>query len=162
MGFIDAIVDRSFRDTPSGRIVVFFGDSRKQGYLVRSAIEEQKIRSFLKMFYFAHLYNLVYGIMVSQSFASWFTYELFERPARHLLGSMSICLGIYVLVVGVPYTFLWRAYKRGLRSYSAPADEVMLTGTDAPGRQWIVLVVAGFSLLIFAVILILAVRPRVP
>lgn len=162
MGLLDSIVNRSFRDTPSGRVVVFSGDSRKRGYLVRSATEERKIRSFLEMFYFAHLYSLVFGVLLSQSLASWFAYGSFERPAHHLLGSVSISIGIYLLVVGVPYMLVWRAYKRGLTSFSAPADEVTLTGVEAPGRQWIALVVAGVALLILAAILILILRARIP
>ena len=117
MGLIDAIVDRSFRDSPSGRVVVFSGGPGKQGYLVRSATEEQKIRSFLKMFYFAHLYILVLGIMLSQAWASWLSQTLLGRPARHLLGAVSIALAIYGLVVGLPYAFLWRAYRRALTSF---------------------------------------------
>ena len=57
---------------------------------------------------------------------------------------------------------LWRAYRRALTTFSVPADEVPLTGTDAPGRQWILPAVVGFALLILAVILVLAVRPGVP
>jgi hypothetical protein len=163
MGLIDAIVNRSFRDSPSGPVVVFSGDPGKQGYLVRSAIEEQKIRSFLKMFYFAHLYILVIGIMLSQVWASWLTQTLLGRPARHLLGAVSIALAIYGLVVGLPYALLWRAYKRALISFIVPADAVALTGTAAtPARQWVALAVVGFALLILAAILLLAVRPTGP
>jgi hypothetical protein len=162
MGLIDAMVNRSFRDTLAGRVVVFSGDPRKRGYLVRSLAEEQKIRSFLKMFYFAHLYILVFGVMLSQVCASWFAYGSFDRPAHHLLASVSIFVAIYCLVVGLPYALLWRAYKRALTSFAAPTDEVSLAGTKAPGRQWILLAVAGFALLILAAILLLAVRPRVP
>jgi hypothetical protein len=161
MGLIDAIVNRSFRDTQSGRVVVFSGDSRKRGYLVRSDAEEQKIRSFLKMFYFAHLYILVFGMMLSQGCASWFAYGSFERPAHHLLGSVSFFVGIYLLVVGVPYALLWRAYKRALTSFTAPADEVLLTGIEVSGRQWLLPALVGFAILILAAILVLVVRPRV-
>jgi hypothetical protein len=161
MGLIDALVNRAFRETQAGRVVVFSGDPRKRGYLVRSRAEEHKIRSFLKMFYFAHLYILVFGVMLSQVCASWLARGSFDRPAHHLLGSVSIFVAIYCLVVGLPYTLLWRAYKRALTSFVAPTDEVSLTGTKAPARQWI-LAVAGFALLILAVILVLAVRPRVP
>jgi hypothetical protein len=162
MGLIDAVVDRSFRDTQAGRVVVFSGDPRKRGYLVRSLAEEQKIRSFLKMFYFAHLYILAFGTMLAQGWALWFTHGSFDRPAHHLLGSVSIFLAIYCLVVGLPYVLLWRAYKRALTTFSVAADEVPLTGTNAPGRQWILPAVVGFALLILAVILVLAVRPSVP
>jgi hypothetical protein len=56
------------------------------------------------------------------------------------------------------------AEERKIRSFLKmfPADEVALTGTNAPGRQWILLAVVGFALLILAAILALAVRPRVP
>ena len=162
MGLIDAIVNRAFRETRAGRIVVFSGDPRKRGYLVRSLAEEQKIRSFLKMFYFAHLYILVFGVMLSQVCALWLARGSFDRPAHHLLGGVSIFVAIYCLVVGLPYALLWRAYKRALTSFVAPTDEVSLTGTQAPGRQWILLAVAAFALLILAVILVLVVRPSVP
>jgi hypothetical protein len=163
MSLIDAIVNRSFRDSPSGRVVVFSGEPGKQGYLLRSPTEEQKIRSFLKMFYFAHLYILVIGLMLSQAWASWLTQALLERPARHMLGAVSITLAIYGLVVGLPYALLWRAYKRALTCFIVPEDAVSLTGTTAPaGRQWVALAVAGFALLILAAILLLAIRPRAP
>jgi len=162
MGLIDALVNRSFRETPAGRVVVFSGDPRKCGYHVRSPADEQKIRSFLKMFYFADLAILALGILFSQACASWFAYGSYDRPAHHLLGSVSIFVAIYCLVVGLPYALLWRAYKRALPSFTAPADEVSLTGINAPGRQWIVLAVAGFALLILAVIVVLAVRPKAP
>ena len=162
MGLIDGIVNRAFRETQAGRVVVFSGDSRKRGYLVRSLAEEQKIRSFLKMFYFAHLYILAFGTMLSQGWALWLTNRSFDRPAHHLFGSVSIFLAIYCLVVGLPYVLLWRAYRRALTTFSVPADEVPLTGPNAAGRQWILLAVVGFALLILAVILVLAVRPSVP
>ena len=159
MGLIDALVNRTFRETPAGRVVVFSGDPRKRGYLVRSPVDEQKIRSFLKMFYFAHLSILALGILFSQVCASWLAYGSYDRPARHLLGSVSIFVAIYCLVVGLPYALLWRAYKRALPSFTDPADEVSLTGISAPRRQWILLAVASFALLILGVILVLAVRP---
>ncbi len=162
MGLIDALVNRSFRETPAGRVVVFSGDPRKRGYLLRSRGEEQKIRSFLKMFYFADLAILGLGILLSQACASWFAYGSRDRPAHHLLGSVSIFIAVYCLVVGLPYAFLWRAYKRALPSFTDPADEVSLTGINARDRQWIVLAVAGFALLILGVIMVLALRPKVP
>ena len=104
MGFIDSLVDRAFRDEQAGRVVVFTGGPRKCGYLVRSETEEQKIRAFLKMFYFAHLSILVLGI---QAATYWST--LFARPAPHVFSAMVIALGAYALVVGLPYFFLWRS-----------------------------------------------------
>jgi hypothetical protein len=160
MGLIDAIADRSFRDTESGRVVVFSGDSRKRGYVVRSVAEENKIKSFLKMFIFAHLYILVLGMPLSQACALLFAYALFDRPAHHLLGSVAFVVGFYVLMVGVPYALLWRAYRRALSNFTVPADEVSVTDVEASSRQWIPAAVVGFAILILAAIIIGAARPR--
>ena len=162
MGLVDAMVDRSFRETDAGRVVVFSGDPRKQAYLVRSSSEEQKIRSFLKMFNFAHLYVLVFGTMLSQSCASWVTYAVLERPANHLLWSTSIFIAMYIAVVGLPYFFLWRSYRRTLESFGSPADAVPLAAISAPSRPWIPLMVVGFAILILAAVLLLTVRPATP
>jgi hypothetical protein len=163
MSLIDDIVNRSFRDSPSGRIVVFSGDPSKQGYLLRSPAEEQKIRSFLKMFYFAHISILVIGMMLSQAWASWLAQALLEHPARHLLSAVSITLAIYALVVGLPYALLWRAYKRSLTYFIVPADAVPLTGTAAPAaRPWVALTIAGSALLILAAVFIFTARTTVP
>jgi hypothetical protein len=48
VGFIDLIVNRSFRDEPNGRVVVFDGVGRNRGYLLRSLADEQRIRAFLR------------------------------------------------------------------------------------------------------------------
>jgi len=163
MGLVDALVDRSFRQTKDGQVVVFTGDPRKRGYLVKFPEEEKKIRSFLKMFYFAHLYTVVFGILLSQVWATWLTYALFVRPASHLLESVALFFAIYALVVGLPYFFLWRAYRHSLKSFGTPAEEVPLAKIGAPRRQWIALaVVFGFAILILSAILVLAVRPAVP
>ena len=61
MSLLDSIVGRSFRDEKAGRVVVFTGDRRNRGYVVKSESEELKIRSFLKMFYFAHFSILTLG-----------------------------------------------------------------------------------------------------
>jgi hypothetical protein len=60
------------------------------------------------------------------------------------------------------YSCLKNGQLRAPPCFTDPADEVSLTGINAPGRQWIVLAVAGFALLILAVIVVLAVRPKVP
>jgi hypothetical protein len=65
-------------------------------------------------------------------------------------------------MVGVPNGLLWRAYKRALTSFTAAADEVLLTGIEASGRRWILPAVVGFALLILTAILLLATRPTVP
>jgi hypothetical protein len=159
MGLIDLMVDRSFRETGRGRVVVFSGDPRKRAYLVNSTVEEKKIRSFLQMFYFAHVSVMLFGIMLGQSWATGLAEQILERPARHFLASLSISLAVYAIVLGIPYFFLWRAYRRALLCFGAVEDEVTLAETTAPRRQWVALAVAGFSLLILGAVLLLVMRP---
>jgi hypothetical protein len=82
MGLIDALVSRSFRDTPAGRVVVFSGDPRKRGYLVRSPADEQRIRSFLKMFYFAELSILSLGMPGADGVCEHAATRLRANPVR--------------------------------------------------------------------------------
>src|SRR5437879_244140 len=58
MTLVDSLVDACFRNEKAGRVVIFPGDRRNRGYVVKSEADEQKIRSFLKMFFCAHLDSL--------------------------------------------------------------------------------------------------------
>ena len=154
MGLIDSIVDRAFRDEKAGRVVVFTGGPRKRGYLVRSEPEELKIRAFLKMFYFAHLSILILGL---QAATYWST--LFTRPARHVFSAMGISLGIYALVVGLPYFFLWRSYRKALLSFVAAEDEVLVSRSGA--RMWTATTAfVALGVLLLAAALMFLIRPR--
>ena len=132
MGLVDSIVGKSFRDEKAGRVVVFTGDRRNRGYVVKSESEELKIRSFLKMFYFAHFSILLLGMLVSNA---WLTFIIhlqeLGRPAAHLLRTEGIYLGMYSLVVGLPYFLLWRSYKKALVSFVSAQDEVLVSGAQA-------------------------------
>src|ERR1700731_1042652 len=109
MGLVDSIVGKAFRDEKAGRVVVFTGDRRNRGYVVKSESEELKIRSFLKMFYFAHLSILLLGMQVANAWSTFIVHiRAFDRP--DLLRSGGIYLGIFSLVVGLPYFLLWRSY----------------------------------------------------
>ena len=73
MGLLDSIVGKSFRDEKVGRVVVFTGDRRNRGYVLKSESEELRIRSFLKMFYFAHFSILLLGIQVANAWSTFVT-----------------------------------------------------------------------------------------
>src|SRR3984893_1968632 len=84
MSLLDFIVSNAFRDEKAGRVVVFSGDRRSRGYIVRSAAEELKIKSFLKMFYFAHFYILLLGMMLANSWSAFFVHlEGMGKPVEH-------------------------------------------------------------------------------
>jgi hypothetical protein len=126
MALLDSIVDASFRDDAAGRVVVFSGGRRNQGYLVRSVAEELKIRSFLKMFMAAHIAILVLGVQLAAAWSHDVAYA-FDRPAHHLLRTICISLGIYSVVVALPYFLLWRSYRKALFSFVSTQDEVSVS-----------------------------------
>ena len=149
MSLLDSIVGKSFRDEEAGRVVVFTGDRRNRGYVVKSESEELKIRSFLKMFYFAHFSILLLGMQVASSWSSFLiNIQAFGHPAAHILRSVGISLGIYSLVVGVPYFLLWRSYRKAVLGFVSIQDEVLVSGKSEGRQSWIAL--AGFTVLVLA------------
>jgi hypothetical protein len=131
-----ALMDAYFRNEKAGRVVVFPWNRHNRGYLVRSEAEELKIRSFLKMFNFAYFSILSLGYLLASEWSRELSYAL-GRPARHLLRTGGIFLGIYFLVVGVPYFFLWRSYKKAYLSFVSAQDEVLVSGKRAGRHPWI-------------------------
>ena len=91
MALLDSIVGAGFRDEKAGRVVVFSGDRRTRGYIVRSESEELKIRSFLKMFYFAHFSILFLGYFLSFEWSRQI-YRALGRPEAHMFRAMCISL----------------------------------------------------------------------
>ena len=158
MALLDSIVGACFRDEQTGRVVVFSGDRRTRGYIVRSESEELKIRSFLKMFYFAHFSILVLGYFLAFEWSRELYYSL-GRPYLHLFRSMGISAGFYLVVVGAPYFLLWRSYKKAFLSFASIQNEVVVSGKRA-GRKRIliavVLVVLSMLLLLGGFLLVRA------
>ena len=154
MGLLDAIVGRSFRDEEAGRVVVFAGDRRNRGYVVKSDGEELKIRSFLKMFYAAHFSILLLGMLLANAWWSFIVHlQEFGGPAAHLLRAEGVYLGISFLIVGLPYFLLWRSYKKALLNFVSVQDEVLVSGKREE-RRWIVslwLVAFGALILLGAI-----------
>ncbi len=160
MAFLDFIIDASFRDDAAGRVVVFSGGRRHQGYLVKSEAEEQKIRSFLRMFLAAHLAILLLGLQLAVAWSHEVAYA-FDRPAHHLFRTIGIFLGVYSLVVLVPYFLLWRSYRKALFSFVSAQDEVVVTA-KRPRRPVAIAiaVMAAATLILLGVILVLLVRAK--
>lgn len=133
MGLLDSVIGRCFRDEQGGRVVVFTWDRRGRGYRVESATEEAKIRSFLKMHFFAYLSITLLGYLL----ASAWSIELVDalgRPAHHVIRTVCIFVGIYSLVVFVPTFMLWRSYKKARLSFALPENEVVVK-RNPPSQQ---------------------------
>jgi hypothetical protein len=156
MSLLDTIVDANFRSESAGRIVVFSGDRRHQGYLVKSPAEELKLRSFLRMFYFAHFSILLLGILLSSVWSTDLNH-LLGKPDAHLVRTAGIFIGIYFLVVGLPYLLLWRSYRKALLSFVSPQDEVVVSGKSASQQRLLfvrVAVIACAVLMMFGLFLL--------
>jgi len=156
MALLDSIVSACFRDENAGRVVVFSGDRRHRGYVVRSESEELKIRSFLKMFYCAHFSILLLGYLLGFEWSRQI-YRALGRPEAHMFRAMCITLGVYLLVAGVPYFLLWRSYKKALVSFVSPEDEVFVSGRRAGRPPTFILIAAGLIVLGLAALLAFAV-----
>jgi hypothetical protein len=157
MALLDSIVNANFRSEKAGRVVVFPGDRHHRGYVIKSQAEELKIRSFLKMFYCAHVSVLVLGILVASCWSHDVVYAL-GRPALHVYRALAIFLGIYSVVVGAPYFLLWRTYKTAFLHFVSPEDEVVVSGKTAQ-RQY-ALVFVGLIALTLGILVFLAVRQK--
>ncbi|HXY23629.1 MAG TPA: hypothetical protein VEI73_03210 [Candidatus Acidoferrum sp.] len=162
MGLLDSIVSSAFRNEAAGRVVVFSGDQRNRGYIVRSAADELKIKSFLKMFYFAHFYILLLGMMLANAWSSFVVHlEGMGRPIEHMARNMGIALGVYFLVTGLPYLFLWRSYKKALPTFVSAQDAVVVSAQSRDQKRWIWgLTLIGLAFLILAAGIALMVRAK--
>jgi len=160
MALLDSIVGACFRDEKAGRVVVFSGDGRTRGYIVRSGSEELKIRSFLKMFYFAHFSILFLGYFLASEW-SRDIYHALGKPEAHLFRAICISLGVYFLVAVVPYFLLWRSYKKAFISFVSPQDEVSVSGKRAGGQRiFVFIAAAGLILLGLGMLLVFAVSHK--
>jgi hypothetical protein len=154
MSLLDSIVGQSFRDEKAGRVVVFTGDRRRRGYLVKSPADEMKIRSFMKMYFSAHVSILVLGYLLASEWSRELAYAL-GRPAAHIIRTSFISLGIYSLVVGLPYLLLWKAYKKACGSFVSAQDEVVVSGKrPTPTAQ---MILAGAGMLVVCILILLGV-----
>jgi hypothetical protein len=159
MALLDLVVDANFRSEQAGRVVIFPGGRRTRGYLVKSESEELRIRSFLKMFYFAQLSIQLVGLLLALEWSRELSYAL-NRPSDVLL-RIGITLGFYSLVVGVPYWLLWRSYKTAVLSFVSVQDEVVVSGKSA-SRSWKVGVgLTALGLLVWLGIMLLTGRSSI-
>jgi hypothetical protein len=158
MALLDSVVNANFRSEPAGRVVVFPGGHRDRGYVVKSLAEERKIKSFLGMFYYAHVATLVLGYLLAYSWARDLT-DALGRPALHIYRTIGIFLGVYAVVAGLPYFLLWRFYKKAITSFVSSEDEVQVAARRSGARSYI-LISAGVVVLGLAIILAFAVSRR--
>jgi hypothetical protein len=161
MSLLDLIVDANFRSGTVGRIVVFSGVSRNRGYLVKSPADELRIKSFLKMFYFAHFAILWLGVLLSLAWSTGLNHIL-RKPEDHFARTIGVFIGTYCLVAGLPYFLLWRSFKKSIFTFVSTQDEVEVSGTSPSQRRWrlVALCIAVFAFVLMALGLLLFIRAK--
>jgi hypothetical protein len=139
MGLLDSLVDRSFANEEAGRVVVFPGDRRTRGYIVRSNADELRIRSFLKLFYVARSSVFLLGLWLAAGWSKDINNAL-GRPDEHLLRTSGVIFGTYLLILGTPYLLLRRTYEKAIVNFVSTQDEVVILEKGAVGRRWSVII----------------------
>jgi hypothetical protein len=117
-------VDAHFRKDPSGRLVFFPFTSKGKAYFVDSKSDEEKIRSFVKMFRSA--IALVSLLTYPSLFVPAFILEDYGglSPKQHRL---EIALGIplfFWLALATLAWMLWGVYKEAVPGLTASLREV--------------------------------------
>ncbi len=80
------------------------------------------------MFYIAYFAILWLGMIVANGCSTFIIHlDGLGRPAAHVLRSMAIALGVYSVVVGLPFIFLWRTYKKAISGFVSAQDEVLVS-----------------------------------
>jgi hypothetical protein len=161
MGLLDAAVDKAFCEENARRVVVFRGGSRNRGYVVKSESEEAKIRSFLKMFYFAEYAIALFGSSLAFAWSTFFAnLESLGKPEEHLFRTGYIYFGINALLVGIPSWLLWRSYKKSCLSFVAGGEEVVVSGKNPARRSWAGYIVLAIAFVFLAAVLFYLVRAK--
>lgn len=139
MGLLDSVVNRSFADEKAGRVVMFPGDRRTRGYVVRSEADELKIKSFLKLFYVARSAVVLLGLWLAAEWSKDISNAL-GRPDEHLLRTIGIVIGIYLLIMVIPYLLLRRTYEKAKMNFVSAQDEVVVFENVVGGQRWSVVI----------------------
>jgi hypothetical protein len=128
---MDYHIKGQFRKEPGGRLVFFPFTSKGKAYFVDSKSDEEKIRSFVKMFRSA--IALISFLTYPSVFIPAFILEDYAglSPKQHRL---TIALGIplfFWLVLAALAWMLWGVYKEAVPGLTASLSEV---GPDLKGQ----------------------------
>ena len=141
MGLIDYTVNRFFRDESQGRVFLFDGGVCGQGYLVRSASDEHGIRAFLRMYVAAWFAIQILGSLLVTAWVSSFLGAIGTPTLERELTRAGFFLALYAVVVGLPFFFLFRAYRRAVADFVSPADVVTLSRRPLGRARYVALAV---------------------
>jgi hypothetical protein len=101
------------------------------------------------MFFCAHISILLLGCLLAAGWSADLSYVM-DRQAADVLRVGAVFLGIYLLVVGLPYWLFWRAYKKAFPAFVSAQDEIVVSAK--PARRQLTAIRVG--LIAFATLLL--------
>jgi hypothetical protein len=126
---MDYHVESQFRRDPSGRLVFLPLGPRRKGYFVDSKSDEEKIRSFLKMYRSASaLINL---LIFPSVYLPGFVLSFCRIPLRSKLETLAGTSLFVMLLFGALIFMLWTVYKETVPGLTSSLSEV---GPDIRGQ----------------------------
>ena len=164
-GWIGQLVNAQFRKDQSGQLVFLPYGPRRAGYYVDSASDDQKIRPLLTVYLLASGMFQVVGLSSSYLLAQA---TIFPDHPTSKGGKMEVFLVVYFISTLifwlVPTLLLWKVYRDLVPALCSSLHEVRpesmgkLDSIPNPFRRRALIVVAGCSVLLLGVILLLISR----
>ena len=166
---IDYGVESQFRKDPSGRLIFLPFGRRKKAYFVDSKADEEKIRSFLKMYRGASTLISWLGMVGIYVFgwSSTFRASATTIPGWTRLTPFLVSSLVYVLIMILWAWMLWGLYKATVPGLTSSLTEV---GSDvrvqlteiSPRRRRLMLVcvLAGLTLVGLGLLFVVRQSPR--
>lgn len=153
---MDYGVESHFRKDPSGRLVFLPFGPRKKAYFVDTKSDEEKIRSFVRVYRSASTLISWMGQFPIYATSFIFTAYLGATPLRNRLTALIVSSSVYMLVFLALIWMLWGVYKQAVPSVTASLSEV---GPDVRGQlseisqrpRVLVLVFLGVSIILVGV-----------
>ena len=153
---MDYHVDAQFRKDPSGRLAFLPFGPHKKAYFVDSKSDEEKIRSFLKMYRTA---SALLNILVFPSlYLPGFILNFYRGPVRSKVETVVGVALFFILLFSALAWMLWSAYKETIPAFTSSLSEVgsdlhSQLGEVSPRprqlqKMGLVLVLAGSFLLV--------------
>jgi len=157
---MDYHVEAQFRKDPSGRLVFLPTGVRGKAYFVDSQSDEDKIRSFLKMYRSA--FAIVSLLVFPSIYLPGFVLNFCRMPLRSKLETNAGTTTFFLLLFGALMFLLWSVYKETVPGFTASLSEV---GPDRKGQlseispqprrvQRLALVVLGVSTLLLGLMVL--------
>jgi hypothetical protein len=128
---INLAVSSQFRKDPSGRTVFLPLISKRDGYFVDAKPDEDKIRSFVKMYRSAILLVTMLGYITIYSVPTLVNAFARPSPLKSRLVIFAWASSVSMLIFLAAVWILWSTYKEGIRSVTSSLPEV---GPDVMSR----------------------------